>query len=751
MPESRLDPKNQDDQSSKASMILDEPSNNSSTTETPTTTKHQSLAGYSDSDNDGDSIVSTSSVGDMEDQGLTPAMSRMSVEDTNTNHSGSVSGPSSSSAAATSTSVGTTLNASNFNVVPQKSTHLLEDPKLQEIMLSDVGISSLLARSKQSIVSCKEFAQFIKKRGALELDHITHLKKLSRNTRDAIKRPEHRQGTFYRQFDEIARVGERVSDVSATFVTKLNAMNDELSELARTTEKTRKQVKETHLRHEKNLVDLEQAAEKAKSKYESLYDDLERARTGDPTKNKFGFKTTKNSVQHEEELQRKVQAADQDYQQKVSAAQRSRQELLRVRRPEASRELKDLIFECDSGMSLQFQKFANVCETLALNNGFVVSPLKPPGTSTNVRSMRENAALIDNEKDFFDSVMAVPRKQRLNRDVVQYKSRAGPKSSFNYSSSSNNASSVSKPVKGPSPFASSPNPSPFASSSTPSSAGGQRNVSSGTTNSVLPPPGGASSMITPTPSGAAGTIGGIAASRVASTSSTTAAPPIQPTISMDQQSVTSSVVPTQFPPGVTDSMPVYGTPIEDLLDYEGGTVPRAVYQCVQAIDNFGLEVEGIYRANGNNAQIQEIKHLFDTDPSKVDLLHPSDNLNDIHSVASALKLYFRELPDCLLTKELHQEFIDGAMIENAIQRRDALHGTVNKLPDANYTTLRYLIFHLYRIQEREAINRMSVVNLGIVWGPTLMNTDYGNVAEMGFQGRVIETILVNAYVIFDAE
>ncbi|KAG5358807.1 RHO GTPase-activating protein [Yarrowia sp. C11] len=750
MPESRLDPKNQDDLASKTSMILDEHKDVSASADTPTSTKHQSLAGYSDSDNDGDSIVSTSSVGDMEEHGLTPAMSRMSVEDTSTNHSGSVSGPSSSAGGALSSSVGTTLNASNFNVAPQKSTHLLEDPKLQEIMLSDVGISSLLARSKQSIVSCKEFAQFIKKRGALELDHITHLKKLSRNTRDAIKRPEHRQGTFYRQFDEIARVGERVSDVSATFVTKLNAMNDELSELARTTEKTRKQVKETHLRHEKNLVDLEQAAEKAKAKYESLYDDLERARTGDPTKNKFGFKTTKNSVQHEEELQRKVQAADQDYQQKVSAAQRARQELLRVRRPEASRDLKDLIFECDSGMSLQFQKFANVCETLALNNGFVVSPLKPPGTSTNVRSMRENAALIDNEKDFFDSVMAVPRKQRLNRDVVQYKSRAGPKSSFNYSSGSGSASAgaASKPVKGPTPFASS-SPSPF-SSSNPSSAGlGQRNVSSGTTSSALPPAA-SSSMINPTPSGAAGTIGGIAASRVASTSST-AAPAIQPTISMDQQSVTSSVVPTQFPPGVTDSMPVYGTPIEDLLDYEGGTVPRAVYQCVQAIDNFGLEVEGIYRANGNNSQIQEIKHLFDTDPSKVDLLHPSDNLNDIHSVASALKLYFRELPDCLLTKELHQEFIDGAMIENAIQRRDALHGTVNKLPDANYTTLRYLIFHLYRIQEREAINRMSVVNLGIVWGPTLMNTDYGNVAEMGFQGRVIETILVNAYVIFDAE
>lgn len=731
MPESRLDPKHQED-AAKPSMILDDPEANNHAAKDDAS----ALAGYSDSDNDAESIVSTSSVGDMGDMGLTPAISRMSVNDRDDGpRHDSSSGP----ASAAPSSVGTTLNASNFNVVPQKSTHLLEDPKLQEIMLSDVGISSLLARSKQSIVSCKEFAQFIKKRGALELDHITHLKKLSRNTRDAIKRPEHRQGTFYRQFDEIARVGERVSDVSATFVTKLNSMNDELSELARTTEKTRKQVKETHLRHEKNLVDLEQAAEKAKAKYESLYDELERARTGDPTKNKFGFKTTKNSVQHEEDLQRKTQVADQDYQQKVSAAQRSRQELLRVRRPEASRELKDLIFECDSGMSLQFQKFANICETLALNNGFVVSPLKPPGTSTTVRSMRENAALIDNEKDFFDSVMAVPRKQKLNRDVVGYKSRAAPKSSFSYSKP--------QPAKAPTPFSTSSStpsaPSPFSSTT------GQRNVSSATTSSTVMPP----SVPNPVPSGAAGTIGGIAASRAASSSSAlNAAPPaIAPTISMDQQSVTSSVVPSQFPPGVTDSMPVYGTPIEDLLDYEGGTVPRAVYQCVQAIDNFGLEVEGIYRANGNNSQIQEIKHLFDTDPSKVDLLHPSDNLNDIHSVASALKLYFRELPDCLLTKELHQEFIDGAMIENTIQRRDALHGTVNKLPDANYTTLRYLIFHLYRIQEREAINRMSVVNLGIVWGPTLMNTDYGNVAEMGFQGRVIETILVNAYVIFDAE
>jgi hypothetical protein len=120
-------------------------------------------------------------------------------------------------------------------------------------------------------------------------------------------------------------------------------------------------------------------------------------------------------------------------------------------------------------------------------------------------------------------------------------------------------------------------------------------------------------------------------------------------------------------------------------------------------------------------------------------------------VASALKQYFRELPDALLTKEYYQEFMEAARIEGDVARRDAVHAIVNKLPDPNYTTLRYLIFHLYRIQEREPVNRMSITNLSIIWGPNLLAYDQNDVGEMAITGKVVETILFNAYMIFDAD
>jgi hypothetical protein len=44
-------------------------------------------------------------------------------------------------------------------------------------------------------------------------------------------------------------------------------------------------------------------------------------------------------------------------------------------------------------------------------------------------------------------------------------------------------------------------------------------------------------------------------------------------------------------------------------------VPMVVYQCIQAVDLFGLEVEGIYRIPGTTSQIQNMKALFDSSMS----------------------------------------------------------------------------------------------------------------------------------------
>jgi len=64
--------------------------------------------------------------------------------------------------------------------------------------------------------------------------------------------------------------------------------------------------------------------------------------------------------------------------------------------------------------------------------------------------------------------------------------------------------------------------------------------------------------------------------------------------------------------------PVFGVPLDELFRRDGSPVPMVVYQCIQAVDLFGLETEGIYRVPGTSSHIQTMKALFDngksTDP-----------------------------------------------------------------------------------------------------------------------------------------
>ena len=172
--------------------------------------------------------------------------------------------------------------------------------------------------------------------------------------------------------------------------------------------------------------------------------------------------------------------------------------------------------------------------------------------------------------------------------------------------------------------------------------------------------------------------------------------------------------------------PVFGVSLEDLLKRDGSAIPLVVYQCLQAIDLFGLEVEGIYRLSGSAVHVAKLRSLFDngkapdvdmyesnssnSGSNHVDFRNPEHFFHDVNSVAGLLKQFFRELPDPLLTREHYQSFIDAAReffrykknwnsingnnssvgIDDDITRRDSLHATINSLPDPNYATLRAL-------------------------------------------------------------
>ncbi|KAL2042916.1 hypothetical protein N7G274_003974 [Stereocaulon virgatum] len=608
-------------------------------------------------------------------------------------------------------------------------------PVVDSVLQSDIGINTLLNRLKQSIASAREFAAFLKKRSTLEEDQAQGLKKLCRTSHESAKRPDNRQGSYAQNYDEIIRIHDTMADNAVQFALSLHQMHEDLHELAGNMERGRKQWKQNGLASEKRVQDAESLMEKAKSKYDSLAEDYDRARTGDKQSGRvFGLKGPKSAAQHEEDLLKKLQQADSDYQSRVQTAKSQRQELVSSLRPQAVRALQDLINECDSALTLQLQKFASFNERLLLSNGTCVSPLKNHESSK--RSLREVVSSIDNVRDF-------------NNYVASFASKVGNTGDIRYQPHPTLASSQQtppppvnnrmQPIANPQPSAFSipgqaGQPGPlqaqnFSQSSGPSSAFGQ--------NSAPPNGLGDSPQNQTFPS----TASGLPQLPPAQASTPLYAQPLVPLGMSNLQSDDSSS-------SLPALRPVFGVSLEELLKRDGSAIPLVVYQCIQAVDLYGLEVEGIYRLSGSSAHVNKLRSIFDNDSNQLDFRNPEAFYHDVNSVAGLLKQFFRDLPEPLLTKEHYQGFIEAARIDDDITRRDSMHATINSLPDPNYATLRALTLHLNRVQEHSAANRMNAGNLAIIFGPTLMGTG-PNVADAGWQVRVIDTILQNTYQIFD--
>jgi len=83
---------------------------------------------------------------------------------------------------------------------------------------------------------------------------------------------------------------------------------------------------------------------------------------------------------------------------------------------------------------------------------------------------------------------------------------------------------------------------------------------------------------------------------------------------------------------------------------------------------------------------------------------------DIHAVAGLLKLYLRELPSTVLTRERHVDFLHVVDIEDKGARIKRLRDLVHSLPKVNYELLRMISKHLKRIVRRAQENKMTIKN-----------------------------------------
>ncbi|KAL8855519.1 MAG: hypothetical protein Q9178_007839 [Gyalolechia marmorata] len=180
------------------------------------------------------------------------------------------------------------------------------------------------------------------------------------------------------------------------------------------------------------------------------------------------------------------------------------------------------------------------------------------------------------------------------------------------------------------------------------------------------------------------------------------------------------------PPAVETNLnarPTFGVPLAEAVEFcppksVDVCLPAVVYRCLEYLEaQDAASEEGIFRLSGSSVVIKALRDRFNNQ-GDFDFL-ADGQYYDVHAVASLLKLYLRELPSTVLTRELHLDFLSVLELDSKSKKIDAYNMLVHRLPKANWTLIRSLSAFLIGIVNNSEVNKMSVRNVGIVFSPTL--------------------------------
>uniref|UniRef100_A0A672QT70 Rho GTPase-activating protein 42-like n=1 Tax=Sinocyclocheilus grahami TaxID=75366 RepID=A0A672QT70_SINGR len=172
-----------------------------------------------------------------------------------------------------------------------------------------------------------------------------------------------------------------------------------------------------------------------------------------------------------------------------------------------------------------------------------------------------------------------------------------------------------------------------------------------------------------------------------------------------------------------------------------------VRKCIQLVELRGLNTMGLYRVGGINSKVQKLmttvfcKLLLSTH------LMPASRTRQANvCFRSGLQksITLKCLSEPLMTYKLHSDFLLAVKSDDQNYRVCAVHALVHKLPDKNKEMLEILIKHLLNVSTHSESNMMTVSNLGVIFGPTLMRSQEETVAAMmniKFQNIVVEILI----------
>lgn len=306
--------------------------------------------------------------------------------------------------------------ATNAPALHAEASQAVDDATMRALNSMDCSLHLMDERMKQSIESARDASQMLKKRAALEEEYAQGLKKIARASMSDYTGNDVRAGTYGTSWVHMIQNQDIISENHFRFATKLTNISDDIASLVHDAEHNRKQARDLGFRLEKNLLEAESTADRARLRLDSATEDLDRVlliKAGDPRANDkrsigmpfskgsslFKSKNPQQMARNEDECRAKKGHAHDTLRSEAQTAQAKRQEYFQQQLPQILRAYKESLDELETGLQFQLMRYAFLYENIALSDGLCVNPL---GDKSAPQGLRDAAASINNKSDFKD-------------------------------------------------------------------------------------------------------------------------------------------------------------------------------------------------------------------------------------------------------------------------------------------------------------------------------------------------------------
>ncbi|XP_064549159.1 ralA-binding protein 1 [Drosophila montana] len=165
--------------------------------------------------------------------------------------------------------------------------------------------------------------------------------------------------------------------------------------------------------------------------------------------------------------------------------------------------------------------------------------------------------------------------------------------------------------------------------------------------------------------------------------------------------------------------PIFGVSISLATErsrcHDGVDLPLVVRDCIDYLQQEqSLKCDHIYKVEPFKTRMAHYKRLYNNREYDASV----DELN-VPTACSLIKLFFRELPEPVLTTDLIARFEEVASHSKVTKQQAELQELLEQLPKCNRTLLAWVILHFDSVIQKERYNKLNAQSLAMLLSPTL--------------------------------